>query len=168
MKKRLKEIWKYVEGSDEVYVSNFGKVYRHGKPARMTRDPEGYLRCSLGGEIKKSVRAHQLIGDAFLPKRQGKPFIHFKDWNKNNLHISNLERVSERENALLMGKTGRHSYHSCYKIRMTHSSGKSIIFDSQAEAARILNIPVSGINKCLKGKRGFTHGFKCEYIYDVA
>ncbi len=167
--KKEREIWKYVEGSDEVYVSNFGKVYRHGKPANLVRDPEGYLMCFMGGDIQRSIRAHQLIGNAFLPQREGKPFIHFKDWDKNNLHISNLERVSERENSLLMGKTGRHSYHTYSKIKMTHkNTGKSLIFDSQSEAAKVLNIPISGINKALRGKRGYTHGFKCEYYYETA
>lgn len=157
------EEWRPVHGSDGVEVSNLGGVKRHGKIARVFEDAEGYYRVSLGGHSRD--RVHRLVAKAFLPNPKNKPIVNHRDGNKKNDRVSNLEWCTERENSLLAAANGQIKTgppnQPIKAIRV--EDGKESYFKSQAEAARVLRMHNSEINKVLRGKRKTAHGYRFKY-----
>lgn len=76
-----------------------------------------YYRLSKDGK-KKMFYAHILVADAFIPNPDNLPIVNHKDGNKNNNHVSNLERSSysdnvihaHQNNLIAKGKRGRIYY----------------------------------------------------------
>lgn len=156
--------WKYIEDSDNAFVSSDGKVKRHGTILEPKLDAEGYPRVFVGGAIKRD-RVHRFVAKYFIPNPRNKEFVNHKDGNKENNKVSNLEWCTPRENTLLAAKNGQIRTGKMFqRIIATHAlSGEETEFNSQAEAAKLLGISNSEINKALRGKRKTSHGYKFKY-----
>jgi hypothetical protein len=112
----MKEEWKrvigystYYEVSDRgnvrrVVVSNFVKVVR---PLQPYKEKIGYLRVDIH---KKSWRVHVLVAKEFIANPESLRDINHKDGNKKNNILSNLERVSHRDNIKHAVSLGLHSF----------------------------------------------------------
>lgn len=67
-------------------------------------DNVGYQVYSLNfinpttGKKGKMMYAHRLVAEYFIDNPNNLPFVHHKDENKLNNHVSNLEWVTEKEN----------------------------------------------------------------------
>lgn len=60
------------------------------KSRRIQRD--GYYHVMLGGyKHQKSYMTHRLIAEAFIPNPDDHKYVRFKDHNKTNIDIQNLE-----------------------------------------------------------------------------
>lgn len=99
------EQWKPIEGTNEkIEVSNYGRVRSllrgYPKILRTQPDKKGYLRVrtSIAGQ-KKSYKIHREVAKAFLPNPNNLPQVNHKDGKKNNNTVSNLEWVTNAENA---------------------------------------------------------------------
>ena len=109
-------IWKYSEESfeNEVWVelnidyyifvvSNYGRVKsKNGRCSYGSLENSGYLRSSStkNGTIKKMF-VHVLVAKAFLSLEYNQSMVvNHKDGNKSNNHVSNLEWITPRENAI--------------------------------------------------------------------
>ncbi|MBJ8023716.1 NUMOD4 domain-containing protein [Bacillus cereus] len=111
-------IWKDVVGYEPFYqVSNTGEIRSKDRKVP-TRNPEklatrkgriliqmtsrnGYKKVSLTRNVKdkKQIQLHRLVALAFIPNPESKPFVNHIDGDKTNNHVSNLEWVTEKENA---------------------------------------------------------------------
>lgn len=158
------ELWKPLDGADNTFISSFGNVIRNGITIKPKLDSEGYLRVNVGGEIRRD-RVHRFVAKLFVPNPFGKKIVNHKDGNKANNKASNLEWCTERENSLLAAKNGQfHGGKGKTAVTATNeSTGEVQEFESQAEAARVLGISDSEINKALRGKRKTSHGYKFRY-----
>lgn len=108
------EFWKDIVGFEGLYeISNYGNVksckryvnFRFGKRLvfekllRLGKDKDGYLMAILCQDgIKKTVKIHRLVANAFIDKIDGKNIVNHIDSNKSNNILSNLEWVSSLEN----------------------------------------------------------------------
>ena len=108
------EIWKDIIGFEGLYQisdygnvkscrryvnSKFGKRVVNEKLLSLGRDKDGYLMAILCQDgIKKTVKIHRLVADAFIDKSEGKNIVNHIDSNKSNNILSNLECVSNLEN----------------------------------------------------------------------
>jgi hypothetical protein len=101
------EIWKNVKGFEGIYeVSNLGNVKRHysnkSKILKAGTNTHGYKHVTLSKkEIKTYIVVHKLVAIAFLnhiPNGQDNVINHI-DHDKTNNNLSNLEIISQRENA---------------------------------------------------------------------
>lgn len=162
------EIWKTVDKYPSVEVSDMGNVrFKNGKPKSKDKDPEGYYRTGIYVNGKRvHERIHRLVAQAFLPNPYNKQFVNHKNGNKADNRVSNLEYCTPRENALLAYRNEQYCKNKRYEriIAVSESDNKTIIYNNQGTAAKSIGISDSEINKCLKGKRKTSHGYRFYYF----
>ena len=162
------EIWKEIDGSDDAWVSNLGRVRRHGKIVKTIPDMDGYPRVTVGGQRKRD-RVYRLVAEAFVPNPEGKPIVNHKDGCKNHCYAENLEWMTVQENNTHARQTGLATNGPTRWVAAKHISGDTVlIFPNQCAAGRALGISDKGINKNLRGKRKTTHGYIFCYLKDQA
>lgn len=118
------EQWKQIPGFEGIYdISNLGNIRMHydikkGRPKLNEQVPElasprlvpihkhttGYIHCTIRGlkGKRKKFYIHQLVAKVFLrppPDASHRWVINHIDGDKNNANASNLEWVSDSQNA---------------------------------------------------------------------
>lgn len=98
------EQWKVVEGTyGALEVSNYGRVksnLRDGRILKTSTDNKGYHRLRMTIKRKRyAFKIHRLVAEAFIPNPENKPQVNHIDGNKSNNKVSNLEWVTNIENA---------------------------------------------------------------------
>ena len=173
----MNEIWKPIDGTNGQYeVSNTGKVRNAKKKneLKFQRDNKGYLRLRVTvNRVRKSYKIHREVAKAFIPNPENKPQVNHIDGDKSNNAVSNLEWVTNIENARhalengLWGNVLKASQESNNRIKRpikaTHlETKKEICFESVSEAERYCK--TKHINQVLSGKRKTANGYTFEYI----
>jgi hypothetical protein len=178
------EVWKEIEGYSGYFVSNIGNVKglygRNLKP--MLNKVTGYLQVNLrSNNVAKTYRIHYLVANAFLSKVEGKSQINHKDGNKLNNELSNLERVTARENRLHAyslglfdkkkvserGKKGGAGAKNNLgkRVVLVNAEGKEFLFDSVREASAELGLDRRTLQRVLANMKNYNtiKGFKAFY-----
>lgn len=99
------EIWKAVPGtSDKIEVSNEGRVRSllRGSPKilKAQLDQKGYRRVRVTiNRVKSTFKVHRLVAQCFLENPEQLPQVNHKDGNKQNNNVTNLEWISNIDNA---------------------------------------------------------------------
>ena len=99
------EIWKAIPGTNgNIEVSNDGKVRSllRGTPKVLKTqiDNKGYHRLTVTIEGQKhTYKLHREVAKAFIPNTSNLPQVNHKDGNKSNNSATNLEWVSNIDNA---------------------------------------------------------------------
>lgn len=129
---------------------------------------KGYYKVNLHvNGVKEVVLLHRMLGFAFIPNPENKKFMNHKDGNKLNNDLTNLEWVTQSENAKHawdtgLNKTGRESIRKVglsNKGKASHKTKKVIntetgeIFESSKVIAEKTGIKYPYINQLLNGKR---------------
>ena len=169
------EQWKVVEGTyGALEVSDLGRVrsnLRDGRILKTQRDNKGYhrLRMTIRRE-RRSFKLHRLVAQAFVPNPENKPQVNHIDGNKDNNAASNLEWVSNVENAHHAISNGL--WGNVYKASLKENEsrkrpiiafkdGQAIEFGSIADAERAIGS--RHITDVLKGKRRQAKGYTFAY-----
>ena len=112
MQKIMVEIWKYINGSNDVYkISSHGRVKsmarivpfrgstRSLKEKIMKPQIERYCKVliQINGKLKFK-RIHRIVANYFISNPENKPEVNHIDGDKLNNHISNLEWCTSSEN----------------------------------------------------------------------
>lgn len=97
------EQFKPIEGYPHYAVSTWGNVINTDTGCVLYQEEtkKGYLRVKLSnghGEVRNH-KVHRLVAKAFIPNMEGKPQVNHIDGNKKNNSVSNLEWVTNQENA---------------------------------------------------------------------
>lgn len=104
------EEWKQVDGFENYFVSNKGRVY-NTKTSKFignkNSDKYGYKRVKLSKPgVKKPIDVHRLVAELFIPNPGNLPCVNHKDGNKENNIVENLEWCSYSENNAHAANTG--------------------------------------------------------------
>lgn len=156
-------IWKEVAGYEGKYfVNDCGQVWTvHQSRLLKGYDMQGYrcYRLSKNGR-ENTLRAHRLVGAAFIPNPLNKPCINHINSVRDDNRIANLEWVTLSENGLHADRMGRLKYkfgencnlskYSDEFVRQILELNKTV---SQAEIGRRFNIPVNTIYSFHKRRR---------------
>ena len=169
------EHWKVVEGTyGALEVSDLGRVksnLRDGRILKAQKDNKGYHRIRMTIKRQRySFKVHRIVAEAFLPNPENKPQVNHIDGNKDNNAASNLEWVSNRENAHHAINNGlwKNVYEASLKENESRKKpvfafkdGKTIRFESISEAEKAIGS--RHITDVLKGKRAQAKGYTFAY-----
>lgn len=95
------EIFKQIDGYEDYEVSTWGRVFnkRTGNFLTPYHRHKGYLRVGLkNSKGIKHFKVHRLVAKAFIPNPENKPQVNHIDGNPGNNSVTNLERVTNKEN----------------------------------------------------------------------
>ncbi len=149
------EEWRPINGYENLYeISskgrvkslNYNKTYKEQilKPSLQ----KGYYRVTLckNGEHKKYF-VHQLVGTAFIPNPDGKPFINHRDEIRDHNWLENLEWCDNKYNSNYghcrekISKANTNNPKTSTPIKcLDLETNKETIYPSIREAARQMNI----------------------------
>lgn len=95
----MEEIKKPITNYPGYLVSNTGKVFSNRKSKdkeflelRQSITAKGYKYVTLCNGIEnRNWRVGRIVATEFLPKREGADFVNYKDGDKSNNHVDNLE-----------------------------------------------------------------------------
>ena len=173
------EIWKDIYGYYGYQVSSEGRVRsfvnnRHGtynnfhilKPVC---NHGGYPTVCLGRGKRKLVS--RLVAEAFIPNPRNLPLVRHMDDNPLNNNVENLQWGTQKDNMQDCVKHGRLAGNiwpaiESKKIKIIAISikdGNRMLFGSQNEAARALNVWPQHVSNVLKGRISQTGGWKFVY-----
>lgn len=182
----MNEIWKPVSINEIYEVSNYGNVRSKdrmvschkvhlrkvsGKILSGTVAATGYLQFGING---KSVLAHRLVAEAFIPKIDGNEHVNHKDGNKLNNHVDNLEWCCPAENnkhafAVLgrrptaLGKFGKDHPTSKAVIATNVATGETEYFECGLDAVRKYGFDSASIYRCCIGEYKTHKGHEWRY-----
>ncbi len=164
----MKEIWKDIEGYEELYqVSNFGNVRnKQGLIMKQRLDTKGYKQINLiKNGVKKTHRVHRLVAQAYLVNVNNYPCINHKDENKQNNCVDNLEFCTVKYN-LNYGTTIERARKSRMKpIKQYSLDGELIkVWNCAKDIEREKGYSHSCICNCLKGKTKQSYNFIWRYV----
>lgn len=163
---------KQIPGYEGLYaVNESGQVYsfRTGRMLTLRPNSNGYLRADLYKHSKRDQRlVHRLVAEMFLPNSEGKKEINHKNGNRADNRLSNLEWCTRSENLKHSFANGREHpmtgkfgalHHNSQAIKCINNG---VVYGSQREAARALDLCYKQINSALTGKQLHVKGYKFE------
>jgi hypothetical protein len=100
-----------IENFPDYSIDKQGVVYSHkygkNKILKQQDHYKGYKVVTLvHGEIKKTMKVHRLVANAFLSNDLNKEQVNHIDGNKTNNRLNNLEWTTQSENQLHAHRTG--------------------------------------------------------------
>ena len=108
------EVWREIDFLPEAETQSRYFVSNYGSVISLCRNIPIVLQPFLCGDIGvkyycvsicgKDYKIHRLVAQAFLPNPEEKPIVHLKAHNKFNIHWSNLEWATAKENAIAYQK----------------------------------------------------------------
>lgn len=169
-------MWKAIEGTNGmIEVSDKGEVRSllRGEPhiLKSQKDAKGYHRINITvNRVSKTYKVHREVAKAFIPNLDNLPQVNHKDGNKDNNSVSNLEWVTNQQNAHHAIENGL--WKSVFEGAMqeNESRKKAVIgicgaetmrFESVADAERYIGS--RHISDVLKGKRSHAKGWTFRY-----
>lgn len=156
---------------DEYYVSDNGRVWsvRSGKEIRPALDKSGYYYYVLCvGGVRRTVKAHRLVGMAFIPNEEKKPTINHKNGVRTDNRAENLEWATFKEqksDPLTKAhmeevyrntdyrKMGEKRNFGRISVTVTWKNGEEEEYESLLQAARATGKSYSKLSEVVNGKK---------------
>lgn len=162
------EVWKVVESHPEFEVSSTGKI-RNNKTKTIINGHKvcGYIRIGLGKKYgkNKTIAAHRLIAEAFIPNPENKPQVDHIDNIKHHNNVENLRWVTQEENIQNNWKY-RKANNIKPKRRKIVCVETNKIYNSYRKAAADYNIHNKRIYDVLVGFQQTAGGVHWKFVED--
>ena len=176
------EIFEPVKGYEDKYlVDASGNVWsvRKGKYLKPNTDRYGYeyFIFSVDG-IRKTVKAHRLVAETFIPNPENKPTVDHINGNKKDNRVTNLRWATNKEQTLnpntyekiinlqtreKMKKIGAIRNYGRKPVKVFRCGDIVGCFESLWDAAKKLEVNYSKASECANGKRNHSGGYTFRY-----
>lgn len=131
------EEWRDVVGYEGLYkVSSYGRIksyhkrYKKPRILKTSMTTTGYRKVELRkNKVKKSLKIHRLVAEAFISNEEKKPYVNHLDSNPLNNNVNNLEWCTQKENMIHSAIFGNHksfAWKNKEQVISEYISGKSI------------------------------------------
>lgn len=180
------EVWRDVVGYDNKFmVSNMGRVKMLERKVLANKSiktikehilkqhvsTKGYLYVHLWSDNKKERQyVHKIVLSSFFRCKNANEECNHKNEIRTDNSLENLEWITHKENLNYGNRTRKHSesmknHPSMSKgvIQMDMNGNFISEYPSLREAGRMLNIHMTNIKDCCKGKYKSTHGYIFKY-----
>jgi hypothetical protein len=152
-----KEDWGTIPGFGGVYeISTHGNVVSYhrdpkGRPMKTRLNKRGYLTCSLTYKnCRQEIHVGRLIALVFIPNPNNLPEILFKDGDKTNININNIEWCKHQDSIkTTQGFT--------YEVFHKDSPNNKQVFLSSIEVAQFTGLSKIVIANHVKYRNGKSH-----------
>lgn len=164
--------WRPIPGYEmnyEVSDSGWFRRVNDNRPLKVFITRGGYGRVFLyKNSVRKSYFAHRLVAKAFLGEPPASTSqVNHKDGRKLNNAVDNLEWCTQSENIKHSYVTGLREENKARLLEVNHKEVNQYTLQgdfvktwfSLSEAARALNLSVSNICNCCKGRINSTGGY---------
>lgn len=178
------DIWSPIVYAPGYYVSENGHVWGPGSLGRLPHELSAFSSDAYGHQVVDIVingkRAHKyvhrLVAEAFIPNPMNYPEVRHMDGDPYNNAATNLEWGTHADNMKDAQRHGTFHYFTDEEHQMSLDvlktpvkainikTSEEFIFESQAEAARILNVYQPNIRHVLSGVYRQTGGYRFEYL----
>ena len=153
------ESWKLVEGTEDYYVSDKGRVKRGTKLLKQAKDKDGYYTCNV---YRKRKRVNILVAKAFVKNPDPKT-LDVVD------HINNIKTDNTKEN--LQWTTRSRNTQMAHEDNLVPKAIKSDIlvvdkddnaklYSTQKAAADATGADINAVNKVVNGEFKQTKGYR--------
>ena len=155
---KAKKVGKYVVLSNgEVWNMRYYDNGNNIKKVKQRKNKDGYLRCYING---KSVLAHRLIADCFLPNPNNLPQINHINEIKDDNRVDNLEWCTANYNINYGTRNERDAKTKTKTVYQYTKDGQFIAkYPSLCEVGRQLGYNIGAISMCCNGKRKSAYGY---------
>lgn len=164
----LQENWKKIKQLENRYeISNYGKI-RNAKTLQILKTQisnSGYLRVCLRTRKgkKRQFSIHRLVAQYFVPNPMHKPEVNHKDENRLNNLASNLEWVTQKENANYGTRKQRVSEDQGMHIRRIAPNKEEQHYFTLHDAEKETGIPRQSISYAIKHQT-LLRGYRWEVV----
>ena len=156
----------FSEYAEYYNISDHGNVYSvRGKIIMKPQLRGGYPRVTLSNNgVIKHFSVHQLVALVFVDNPNNFKIINHKDSDKTNAHYTNLEWVTQHENARHGAANLKRNWGLTPVYQLSLDDKIIARFDSIKEAADITGVTDTGICAACKGQQKTSHGYKWRYV----
>ena len=113
---------------------------------------------------RQNFKIHRLVGMAFIPNPENKPYINHLDGDKTNNFVHNLEWCTAKENDTHARANGLKNQNKPIKATDVET-GEQLVFESLSEAARHFSCNKAYIHRVVKNTHGRTVYKKNRFEY---
>ena len=179
----MDEVFVAVAGYEGLYeISTLGTLRTLARQGTNTRevigsvDHGGYRRYALcKNSTTKSISAHRLVAETFIPNPEGKRTVNHKNGNKLDNRVENLEWMTHSENhqhaynvlgrqAAMLGKTGAAHHNAKAVVRVCKATGECTNYATLQQAADAGDFNIGHISACCNGHRNSHKGYFWRFL----
>lgn len=145
-----------------VEVSSDGHLRSGGRITRgYTSNTGYYIWCAHG----KNYYVHRLVAEAFCERPEGATVVNHLDGDRHNNEASNLEWTTHKGNCAHASRTGALNVpHRQGPVTAMRLSDRRVwVFDSQTQAALVLNLKSQNVSAACSGKLKTYGGYVFAY-----
>lgn len=146
--KKKGEIWKLIEGTEDFFISNFGRFRHKKKLMKQSLNSNGYLTVNIG---RKRCTVHRLVALAFIPNPNNYPVVDHIDGNKKNNNSLNLRWTTISENTKAAYRLKLAKRWERLDILALDDQHNGILYESQVAAAKGTGVTTRTVQRILHG-----------------